>query len=216
MNNTFKISLKIVAMGVIFNYALYSQNLVVNNDQNTVTINTTNEGAGFSANMEELTSGMWVLTNTETKILNGVNITKWETANNELLGITSWKDMLNIIHTIESGFKWQEPPKYMQPGTYMNLEAIYTNLDYSTTANINTGIRILIGRTGMDYLVQEQNTIDVLKLNKNSFQYTNEIKKGFFYAPKKFFDESNTCQLIIDCYTGKDHYLTIYTYTYQK
>ncbi len=173
-----------------------------------------NEGAGLSK--EELVGGNWVLTNVETKSFNVVNITKWQLNNNELQGNCSWKDVLNIIHTVESGFKWQDPPKKMQPGSYLNLEAIYTNIDYSTTTQTNTGIKMFFAGSNSDYKVIEPNAIEILKVNKNNKQYTNEVKKGFFYAPKYFLDDTKMCKLVIDCYIGKDHYVTTYTYTYQQ
>jgi hypothetical protein len=172
---------------------------------------------GFAgATTEELVGGSWVLSGTESKIVNTDGITKWESTAGGLTGTTSWKDILTIIHTVASGFKWQDPPKNMQPGTYLNLEAVYTNIDYSTTAKINTGIKMFIERAGGNYLIMESNAIEVLKLNKDNKQYANEVKKGFFYAPKFFFDATNQCQLIVDCYIGKDHYITTYTYTYRQ
>ncbi len=165
---------------------------------------------------EELEGGNWILSGVEAKAYNGINITKWKTSDLQILGTTSWKDKIEIIHTVESGFKWQEPPKNMQPGAYLNLEAVYTNVDYSTTANIQTGIKMFFGRVGSDYNKPEANSIEILKLNKDNKQYANEVKKGFFYAPNMPFDATYMCQLVVDCYVGKDHYVTTYTYTYQK
>jgi hypothetical protein len=206
-NTTIKISkiLLFTSFLTVFAITANAQNLV-NNDP-------TNEGAGTPT--EELVGGNWVLSNVQSKIYNGVSLTKWNTTDNNIDGLYTWKDILDIIHTVNSGFKWQEPPKTMQPGSYMNLEAIYTNIDYSTTAPINTGIKMFFERAGGNYMVMESNAIEVLKLNKDNKQYANEVKKGFFYAPKTFFDETNQCQLIIDCYIGKDHFVTTYTYTYQ-
>lgn len=165
---------------------------------------------------EELEGGNWVLTGVETKSYNLMNITKWNTNETGIKATCSWKDKIDIIHTVESGFKWQEPPKNMQPGAYLNLEAVYTNIDYSTTANINTGIRMFFGRAGSDFKNPEANAIEVLKLNKDNKQYANEVKKGFYYAPNMPFDATYMCQFIVDCYVGKDHYVTTYTYAYQK
>ena len=173
----------------------------------------TNKGAGFSR--EELAGGSWVLTGVESATLNGINITKWNAGNTGLNGACMWIDKLNIEHTVESGFKWQEPPQMMQPGTYLNLEAVYTNIDYSTTAPINTGIKMFFASTKSDVKVMDDNSLEVLKLNKDNKQYANEVKKGFFYAPNTYFDETNNCQLVIDCYIGKDHYVTKYQYEYR-
>ncbi len=165
---------------------------------------------------EELEGGNWVLTGVETKSYNLMNITKWNTNETGIKATCSWKDKIDIIHTVESGFNWQEPPKNMQPGAYLNLEAVYTNIDYSTTANINTGIKMFFGRAGSDFKNPDANAIEVLKLNKDNKQYANEVKKGFYYAPNMPFDATYMCQFIVDCYVGKDHYVTTYTYAYQK
>lgn len=194
-----------------FTLQVNSQNLV---NENTTNDNTTNEGAGLSK--EELVGGNWILTNVESKSFNGVNITKWQANNNELQGNCSWKDMLGIVHTVESGFSWQDPPKKMQPGSYLNLEAVYTNIDYSTTTQLNTGIKMFFAGTYSDFKVMEPNAVEILKVNKDNKHYANEVKKGFFYAPKNYFDETNMCNLVVDCYVGKDHYVITYTYTYQQ
>ena len=206
MNKTGKITfthiLIILLMGLVSTKA---QELTISN--------TNSEGAGtFKA---ELTGGAWVLTNTEQKVHNGTNLTKWAGNTTEIGGVLSWKDMLDIIHTVNSGFKWQDPPKTMQPGSYLNLEAIYTNLDYSTSSNVKTGIKIFIDKVGTNFMAMNPDGIDVLKVNKDNVHYNNEVKKGFFDAPKTLFDETNQCQLIVDCYIGKDHHVTTYTYTYQ-
>jgi len=70
-------------------------------------------------------------------------------------------------------------------------------------------------RVGASYLAMGPNAVEILKLNKDNKQYANEVKKGFYYAPNTLFDETKDCQLIVDCYVGKDHYVTTYTYTYQ-
>lgn len=172
------------------------------------------ENARFS--QEELTTGTWVLEKSETININGTNITKWNVNESDLKAVCTWKDKIDIIHTIESGFRWQNPPKSMKPGEYLNLEAIYTNLDYSTTANILIGVKMFFERVGGDLKNPESNSIEVMKLNKDRKSYSNEVKKGFFYAPSFYFDATNQCQLVVDCYIGKDHYITTYTYTYQQ
>ncbi len=187
---------------------LYSQDVIVNNEE------TTTEGAGAPA--EELIGGTWVLSGMESKVVNKQNITKWETENSDLVAVYSWKDVIEIIHTVSAGYRWQAPPKTMQPGAYMNLEAIYTNIEYSTTAKIASGIKIFFDKDGGDPLTLGTSAIEVLKVNKDNKQYSNEVKKGFFYAPKFLFDDSRNCQLVIDCYVGKDHYITKYIYTYQQ
>ena len=183
-------------------------------NENPETLKITDETPKFS--QEELTSGTWVLETYDAVKLNSVNITNWNLKENVLKALCTWKDKIDIVHTIEAGFKWQDPPKQMKPGDYLNLEAIYTNIDYSTTANINLGVKMFFERVGGDLKNPEENAIDVMKLNKDRKSYANEVKKGFFYAPRNFFDGTNQCQLVVDCYIGKDHYITTYIYSYQR
>ena len=171
------------------------------------------EGAGLTGT--ELAGGSWVLTNVDQKSYNRTSTTKWSNNSNEVDGLCSWKDILDIVHTVNAGFKWQEPPQKMQPGTYMNLEAIYTNNEYSTTGKVFTGIKMFFDKVGANYMAMNTNGLEVLRVIKDDKQNASEVKKGFFYAPKTLFDETNQCQLIIDCYVGQDHYVTTYTYTYQ-
>lgn len=188
--------------------------LVLNvNSQELTTTNTDNQSAGTYG--LELTGGSWVLSGVEQKAYNGTNLTKWKAASNEIDGTYSWKDILDIIHTVNSGFKWEEPPKSMRPGDYLNLEAIYSNLDYSTPSNVKTGIKMFIDKVGTNYMISNPDAIEILKVNKDNKQNMTEVKKGFFDAPKTLFDETRQCQLIVDCWVGKDHYVTTYTYTYQ-
>ena len=204
---TVKISILILLASAImaFAYEVRAQELTITN--------TSTEGAGtYKA---ELSGGSWVLTNVQQKAYNGTNLTKWSAKSNEIDGELSWKDMLDIIHTVNSGFKWQDPPQTMQPGSYLNLEAVYTNIDYATSSNVKTGIKMFIDRAGADYKISNEDAIEILKVNKDNKQYANEVKKGFFSAPKTLFDETNQCQLIIDCFVDKDHYVTTYTYEYQ-
>lgn len=198
----------LVSLIMAFAFEAKGQDVTVssNNDDNT-------EGAGIYK--AELTSGSWVLTGMEQKSFNGTTLTKWNGKDNNIDGVHSWQDILDIIHTVNSGFKWQAPPQTMQPGAYLNLEAVYTNLDYSTPSNVKTGIKMFIDREGVNYGASNTDAIEILKVNKDNKSYANEVKKGFFLAPKTLFDETNKCQLIVDCFIGKDHYVTTYTYEYQ-
>jgi hypothetical protein len=204
---TVKISVLILLASAIMAFAFETRG------QDLTITNTNTEGAGtYKA---ELTSGAWVLTTVDQKAYNGTTLTKWNGSTNEVGGELAWKDMLDIIHTVNSGFKWQAPPQQMQPGSYLNLEAIYTNVDYATSSNVKTGIKMFIDKAGADYKVTNEEAIEILKVNKDNKQYANEVKKGFFSAPKTLFDETNQCQLIVDCFIGKDHYVTTYTYEYR-
>jgi hypothetical protein len=172
------------------------------------------EGAGLTT---ELVGGSWVLTDVKQEVFNKQSITNWTPSKLGVGGVCSWKDIIEIVHTVDAGFKWQEPPQYMTPGTYMNLEAVYTNNEYSTTGKVNLGIKMYFDAVGTNYMAAGPTAMEVLKVSKDNKQYASEVKKGFFYSPKTLFDEkSNQCQLVIDCYIGKDHYVTTYVYTYQQ
>jgi len=193
-------------VALIFALQTQAQEITLNDDENIPT------GASVKT---ELSTGSWVLSNVKTHVYNRGNITKWDNASNEISGLCSWKDILDIVHTVSSGFKWEEPPKAMKPGNFLNIEAKYINNEYSTTAKILSGIKIYIDKTGSNYLVNTPDAIEVMRVSKDNKQYTSEDKKGFFNAPKTFFDESNQCDLVVDCYIGQDHFVTTYTYTYQ-
>jgi hypothetical protein len=210
MKDRKKLNLSIIITFVI----LVLTTLTLSSNGQNVTTNTgDNQSAGkYGA---ELTGGNWVLTSTDFKSYNGTNLTKWSGEKNEIGGLYSWKDILDIIHTVYSGFKWEAPPQAMKPGSYLNLEAIYTNLDYSTTSNVKTGIKIYIDRVGANYLSANPEAVEILKVNKDGKQNLTEVKKGFFDAPKTLFDETNQCELVVDCFVGKDHFVTKYIYTYQ-
>ena len=163
----------------------------------------------------ELTSGQWVLSGVESYSHNSLNITKWNTAVNELQGECSWMDEYTIIHTISSGFKWEEPPRTMPIGAFMNIEAKYINNEYSTPCRILTGIKMYLDRSATNYISATQDAVEIMKVLKDNKFNNSEVKKGFFTAPKTLFDETYNCDLVIDCYVGDDHYVTKYRYTYQ-
>jgi len=198
-------------LAILITFALLALVMTLNTFGQELTYNS----PSVSGSKTELTTGSWVMTGSKTEVYNRNNITKWETSTGEIDANCSWKDVLNIIHTVNSGFKWQEPPKTMQPGSFLNLEANYINKEYSTTGKVLTGIKMYINRVGGNYLVMEAEAIEVVKLAKDNKQYNTEIKKGFFIAPKTLFDDTNECQLVVDCYVGQDHYVTSYTYAYQ-
>ena len=169
-------------------------------------------GAG---NKTELTSGSWVMTDVKTQAYYGKSITKWNTASTEVTGTCSWKDMLDIVHTVNSSFKWEEPPKIMPIGAFLNIEAKYINNEYSTPCKVVTGIKMFMDKVGTNYMAPNPDAIDIMKVTKDNKVNTTEVKKGFFTAPKTLFDDTNQCELIIDCFVGQDHFVTTYTYTYQ-
>lgn len=193
-------------VALIFALQTQAQEVTVNDDENSPT------GASTKT---ELVGGSWVLTDVKSNVYNRGNVTKWESASNEITGMCSWKDILDIVHTVSSGFMWQQPPTTMRPGNFLNLDAKYINNEYSTTAKLLTGIKMYIDKPGSNYLINTPDAIEVVKVSKDNKQYSSEDKKGFFNAPKTFFDETNQCELVVDCFIGQDHYVTRYIYTYQ-
>ena len=179
-----------------------------------ITVSDDNTPTGASTKTE-LTTGSWVMTDVKTHVYNRGNITTWENGSNEITGLCTWKDILDIWHTVNSGFKWEEPPHSMKPGNFLNIDAKYINNEYSTTAKLPTGIKMYIDRKGSNYLLNSPDAIEVMKVSKDNRQYASENRKGFFNAPKTLFDETNQCELVVDCFIGQDHYVTTYTYTYQ-
>jgi hypothetical protein len=195
-----------ILVALIFALQTQAQEISLGDDNNSPT------GASIKT---ELTTGSWVMTDVKTHQYNRGYITKWESTSNEITGLCSWKDILDIVHTVSSGFKWDPPPQTMRPGTFLNIDAKYINNEYSTTAKMLTGIKMSIDKVGSSYMANSPDAIEVMKVSKDNKQYSSEDKKGFFNAPKTLFDDTNQCQLIIDCYIGQDHYVTTYTYTYQ-
>ena len=164
----------------------------------------------------ELTTGAWMLTDISTRVYNSKNITTWNSASTEITGECSWKDILDIVHTVNIGFKWEEPPKMMPPGKFLSIQADYVNNEYSTPCKVVTRIKMFIDRIGTNHLASNPDAIEIMKVTKDNKQNKSEVKKGFFTAPKTLFDETNQCELTVDCFVGQDHFVTKYLYTYQQ
>lgn len=203
-SHNFNLSI-LVAMILSFSYTVASQEIASNEYSNI---------AGGN-NPTELTSGAWILINVEQNVYNEHGITKWERSGNEIIGLCQWKDILDIVHTVNAGFKWQEPSAYLKPGALAEFQASYINKEYSTTANVKTGIKVFFDRKDASYKSNNIEAVYVLNMNKYNKYYSSEDKKEVFVVPKYLFDDSNECVLIVDCYTGADHFVTKYTYRYQ-
>ncbi|MCX7878703.1 MAG: hypothetical protein N2510_08720 [Ignavibacteria bacterium] len=201
----FSIILLVIAFLISVALPISSQEIAQNDPYNT---------AGGS-NPSELTSGAWILTDVEQKAYNEVGITKWEKSGNEIVSLCQWKDILDIIHTVNAGFKWMEPSSYLKPGSLMEFQASYINKEYSTTTNLKTGIRVFFDRKDASYKSNSIEAVYVLNVSKYNKYYSSEDKREVFTVPKYLFDDSNECVLIVDCYVGGDHYVTKYTYRYQ-
>jgi len=174
-----------------------------------------NDNYPTGAGITELTSGYWVLVDAKTNVYNTQGLTTWENKSNNISGEYTWKDFLDIVHTVNSGFKWENPPQTMQPGNFLNIEAKYVNNEYSTPSKIPTGIKMFIDRNGANALKESVESIEIMRVAKDNKHNNSEVKKGFFVVPKTLFDESAKCDLVVDCFIGQDHYVTTYTYVYQ-
>lgn len=164
----------------------------------------------------ELVNGNWILTERNTQVFNNVGVTMWSGSEQDLMATCQWKDILNVEHTVSSIFKWEEPSRIMAPGSYEKFHSQFIKEDYSTTANIQQGIKVRFDRLGTDFTVPNSNAIEVLNLSKDKRKHDSEEKTGFFYAPKTLLGETNDILMIVDCFIGQDHYITTYTYTWSS
>ena len=171
---------------------------------------------GNPTTYEELTTGHWVLTDTKVDVFNKGNITKWSPGASNLNALTVWVDQLNIQHTVSSNFKLQEPPAVMPVGSDLSIQANYLNDEYSTTYSLLVGVKVYIDKAGTNPVALNLDAVEVLSMVKNISQHKDEVKTGFFTAPKRFLDDTKQFQMTIDCYSGNDHHVTTYTYTYEN
>ncbi len=170
---------------------------------------------GNTAGLEELTSGHWVLSDSKSDVINKSNITKWSEQNHNITAVTSWVDKLNIENTLSAAFRFQEPPQVIDPGADLSIQTNYTNVDYSTPVRVLEGIKINIDKAGRDCMALSSEGTEVMNLVKDNKQHSNEVKTGFFTGPKHLLDDTRQFQLTIDCFSGNDHYVTTYIYTYE-
>lgn len=169
-----------------------------------------------NATYEELSTGRWVLTDTKVDVFNKTNITKWTPSGNSLNALTVWIDKLNIEHTVSSNFKLAEVPQMMPVGADLSLQENYLNDEYSTTTRTLIGIKVYIDKAGTNPVALNSDATEIMNLVKDNRSHQNEVKTGFFTAPKRFLDDTKQFQLTVDCYSGNDHYVTTYTYSYQN
>lgn len=162
-------------------------------------------------NIKEESIGYWELTRSNYGT-NPTNITTWKSSEQSVTGTSSWKDFLEIIHTVSSSFKWDEPPEKMIPGKDIDLKGSYKNIEYSTTGTIKTGIKIFIQNVGSPISNPGYDAINILKMTKDYKQHVSEVKNAKYNAPKYFRGKSKNIQLVVDCYIGSDHYVTTYIY----
>jgi len=175
-----------------------------------------NDPTGNPTTYEELSSGHWVLTDTKVDVFNKNNFTKWTPGGNTLNALTVWVDQLKIQHTISSNFKIQEPPAVMPVGSDLSLQENYLNDEYSSTVKVLIGVKVYIDKAGTNPVALNPDAVEVINLVKDNTHHTDEVKTGFFTAPKRFLDDSKQFQMTIDCFSGNDHRVTTYTYTYQN
>ncbi|RPI15621.1 MAG: hypothetical protein EHM58_13620 [Ignavibacteriae bacterium] len=167
----------------------------------------------FAAFDAEPINGYWQLSDTKTETYNGAKYTQWTTG--ETITATSvWKDILNIEHTVASSFKWEPPPDKMLPGLEITMSGIYDNIEYSTPNRVFTGIKIFMDRAGASFYNVSSDAVQVVNVNKDNKTHTAELQKGRFIAPKHFTGEGMQIQITVDCFIGKDHYITTYIYNF--
>jgi hypothetical protein len=162
-------------------------------------------------NNKEESIGYWELAGSNYGT-NPTTITTWKISDQSVTGTSSWKDFLNIIHTVSSSFKWEKPPEKMTPGMELNLKGSYTDNEYSTNGLVKTGIKIFIENVGSSISNPGYDAINILKMTKDYKQHISEVKNAKYSAPKYFRGKSKNIQLVVDCYIGSDHYVTTYIY----
>jgi hypothetical protein len=166
------------------------------------------------ASMEsEPMNGYWELSNSNSQPVDLARITAWTTGDN-LVALTVWKDILNIEHTVSSSFKWDTPPSKLMPGIEISMSGKYENIEYSTPNRVLTGIKILVDKAGSTFQNLTSSAIQVVNVNKDNKQHSSEIQNGKFSVPKHFSGEGNEIVITVDCFVGKDHYVSTYTYTF--
>jgi hypothetical protein len=158
-------------------------------------------------------NGYWELSNSTSQAVDMARITKWTTGDN-LVALSVWKDILNIEHTVSSSFKWDTPPSKLMPGIEIQMAGKYENVEYSTPNRVLTGIKIMVDKAGTNFMNSTSNAIQVVNLNKDNKQHSSELQNGKFLAPKHFIGEGNEIVITVDCFIGKDHYVSTYTYTF--
>ena len=160
----------------------------------------------------EPVSGYWQLDGSKTDVVNGSKITTWSTESNTIVGTSGWVDILKIEHTISSSYKWDEPQQVINPGSDMRLSGTYVNNEYSSTNKLAMGIRIYAVKNNEGAGASNQTDEEIIKISKDSKSHANEMKYGYFTAPRYYAGDNREMQLIIDCFIGGDHYITTYTY----
>jgi hypothetical protein len=125
---------------------------------------------------------------------------------------SSWKDYLDIEHTIRSGFKWDAPPEKLLPGKEIKISGAFEDKEFSTCAKIQTGIKIYLSEKQKGFLHPNAVISNVLNVKKDAKVHSSEVNSGMFAAPKLTNKENNVIHLTIDCYIGSDHFVSTYTY----
>lgn len=162
----------------------------------------------------EPVSGYWEFTGSKTDIYSADKNTLWDNNSDLIVATSTWIDMLKIEHTVSSSFKWEQPPQRLMPGSDNKISGNYINNEYSTPNRVLTGLRILIDRTNEAFSEANAGSTEILKVLKDNKQHVSEVKTGFFSAPKFFRGDTREIRLLVDCYIGKDHYVTTYTYNW--
>ena len=69
-------------------------------------------------------------------------------------------------------------------------------------------------RAGSSFYNTSSDAVQVVNVNKDNKLHTAEVQQGKFIAPKHFMGEGTQIQIMVDCYIGKDHYITTYIYNF--
>lgn len=207
--NSYIVIVSILILGLCF----FTNAIDVNaQEDEKITSASNNEVTGASEESEsELALGYWQLTENKAEIYNVANRTKWEDGP-QVNATSSWKDYLEIEHTIRSGFKWDAPPEKLQPGKEIKLSGAFEDKEFSTCAKIQSGIKIYVSEKQKGFLHPNAVISNVINMKKDAKVHNTEVTAGSFAVPKLSSSENNVIHLTIDCYIGSDHFVSTYTY----
>ena len=185
----------------------YSLNLLAQDKEVQLVNNSTN-----TVSTSDPIRGYWELSGTYSENFSDKRITSWVSDNGMMVGTSRWIDVLNIEHTVSSSFKWDSPPQILYSGIDVKLGGSYVNNEYSTTERMKTGMKVysFIGKEGES----GKGNTDLLKMVKDNKLHESENKMAFFIPPNYYSGDTREMKIIVDCYIGRDHYITTFDYLF--
>jgi hypothetical protein len=144
-------------------------------------------------------AGLWQLKDVQIKN----EKCNWKGTDGELTLYTKWNDFLQIQHIIDCKLRWTNFPSLLRPDTDLEFSTEFINKEYSTTSNLQTGIRLIL--TGIK-------PVKIFELNKNFNNHQTETKTVKVLIPKH--NETKELKITVECFSGQAKYSTIYSYVW--